>query len=636
MFFSRKNLESWCGHGILLLMLALLVFAPLAFGAVDEWAMLVMQGMAGLVFLVWLARLWLNPKPKLLWPPLTWAVVAFAVYAVARYFTADIEYVARVEVIQVLLLAAVFLVVVNNLYGQAEVQAVSFTLITLGTLISGYAVAQLATHSTRVWNLYSDYHGRAGGTYISPNDLAGLLDMLVPLTLGYLLAGRVGMVARILLAYALAAMLLGLSVTFSRTGWVATGLGILFVLSVLVCHRHYRLRALVLLLLLLAGGGLFVSKYLSKTEDFQQRVIKPVDTGPGVIDFDTRYELWLAADRMWMDHFWFGVGPAHFDYRFPKYRPVLIQQRPDRAHNDYLNLLTDWGVTGGGLVLVGIGIFIYTLLKTWPHVRRPDADFKHSQSNRFAFFVGASGGLFALAAHSAADFNLHIPANALVGVTLLALLASNVRFATGRHWLRAGWPTKLVLTGGLGVVVMAFAADGWRRGHETLWLSRASRQEIYSPEKAALLKKAFVWEPHNFSTAFEIGECLRTQSFEGGDDANALAQEAVDWYARAIHLNRYDGYSYMRTGMCLDWLGQNAAAEKYFDEAEPLDPNGYYMVEYIGWHYVQIADYTTARDYFNRAIYLSNESTLAQNYLKICEKKLLERASGQPLSPFDN
>ena len=57
--------------------------------------------------------------------------------------------------------------------------------------------------------------------------------------------------------------------------------------------------------------------------------------------------LWMAAERMWRDHFWWGVGPAHYDYRFREYRPVNVQMRPDRAHNDYLNLLADWGTAGG-------------------------------------------------------------------------------------------------------------------------------------------------------------------------------------------------------------------------------------------------------------------------------------------------
>ncbi len=635
MFLTRKNLDELCERGILILFLGMLVFAPLAFGAVDEWSFLVMQGTGAGIFILWVARLWLDPKPKLLWPPLAWVVVAFAVYAVARYFTADIEYVARVEVIQVLLFTFVFFVVVNNLHGQKESQAISFTLIALATLISCYAVTQLVTHSDRVWNLHSDNVGRAGGTYISANDLAGLLDMLLPLALGYLLVGRVGIVTRILLIYAVVAMVAGLAATFSRAGWVATGTGILFVLCVLLGHRNHRLRALLFLLVLLVGGGFFVSKYLSKTTGYAQRIVKPDENGPGVLDFDTRFELWRSADQMWRDNFWCGVGPAHFDYRFPQYRPEPIQLRPNRAHNDYINLLADWGTIGGVIVLAGIGIFIFTLAKTWPHVRRAEDDFGHGQSNRFAFFLGATGGLLALAVHSVMDFNLHIPANALVGVTLLALLASNLRFATTRHWFRIGMPVKWTLTIALLATATAFAADEWRRGHETFWLARAEQQELFSPEKAAVLEKAFACEPQNFQTAYEIGECFRTQSFQGGPDFAPLAQQAMDWYAHAIQLDPHHNYSFLDTGMCLDWIGDHPKAAQYYTEAELRDPNSYFMMAHIGWHYIQIGDYAAARQYLIRSQKLYYFSDFARVNLNVCETKLAEKASGHPALPFD-
>src|SRR5580698_6455326 len=95
------------------LFLAMLVFAPLAFGAAELWAQLVLEAMAAGVFILWGVRLWLkaNRRPKILWPPLAWPVMAFILYAIYRYFTADIEYVARIEVLQVILFALLFFVV---------------------------------------------------------------------------------------------------------------------------------------------------------------------------------------------------------------------------------------------------------------------------------------------------------------------------------------------------------------------------------------------------------------------------------------------------------------------------------------------------------------------------------------------
>jgi hypothetical protein len=339
---------------------------------------------------------------------------------------------------------------------------------------------------------------------------------------------------------------------------------------------------------------------------------------------------------MWLDHFWWGVGPAHYDYRFREYRPETFRLRPDRAHNDYLNLLADWGVAGGLIVLGGAGIFIFGLRKTWPHVRRAENDFGSGQSNRFAFFLGATCALFALAVHSMVDFNLHMPANALVGVTLLALVASNARFATERHWHYAGLPLKLALTLALLGVTVYFIAQGRRRAGEVCWLARAESLPNFSAERAAALEQAFVCEPKNFQTAYDIGECYRIQSFDGGENFSALAHQAMGWYDRSRLLNPHNGYSFLRTGMCLDWLGHHAAAGPFFAEAETRDPNGDYMTANIGWHYVQIGDYSAARQWFSRSLKLDGRDAIARNYLSgVCEPKLIEQASGQRFLPLN-
>ena len=634
MLMTRKNLDWWCERGILALVLGMLVFAPLAFGAVDAWAFLVVQAAGTMVFILWAARLWLSRGGKILWPPLAWAVLAFTAYAVARYFTADIEYVARLELIQVLLFAFLFFCVVNNLRRQEETEVVSYTLIGTGAFIACYAVGQMLMHSNRVWNEVSPYLDRASGTYISPNNLSGLLAMLLPLALAFLLVGRVNIFTRIFLGYSAVAMAAGLAVTFSRGGYLAAAAGIFLVLGILLFHDNHRLRAILLLAAMLLLGSIFVSGYLSKTNAYVHRVNNPDVMAPGVFDASSRMQMWRAAVQMWSDHFWFGVGPAHYDYRFREYRPEPLQSRPDRAHNDYLNLLADWGAAGGVIVFAGVGIFIFQLRKTWPHVRREENTFGSGQSNRFAFFLGGMGGLAALGVHSALDFNLHIPANALVGVTLLGLVTSNVRFASDRHWVRLRRPMKIIFTTLLGGVAIYLAAQEWRLAGEAHWLARAERLPVFSTPRATALGQAFAWEPENFQTAYDLGECFRIQSFDGGENYAGLARTAMEWYAAASKLNPHDGYNYLRTGMCLDWLNRPDESEKWFAHAEECDPNGYFLVANIGWHYVQTGDYAMARQWFVRSLKLNNNNEIARNYLVICDRKLLEKASGKPVLPL--
>ncbi len=630
---NREAVDKFFERGILALVVAMLVFAPLAMGAVDAWAFLVVQALAMGVMGLWALRLWFSPRPQLLWPPLCWVVLAFALYAVIRYLTAPIEYVARLEMIQVLVYALLFFAIVNNVYRQESAQFISFTLFLVATAISAYAIFQLATHSNRVWNEISPYGGRASGTYISPNNFACFLELLLPLAVAYVLAGRMNPVLRILLAYASLVMAAGLAVTFSRGGWAAAAAGLLAVLLAVACQRHHRWRVLVLLLVVLVAGAYFFNQFLYGTVGYIERMEKLA--GSGSVNLPVRLELWRAADRMWLDHFWWGAGPAHYDYLFREYRPESVQLRPDRAHNDYLNLLADWGTAGGAIVLAGMAIFVAGLVRSWRFVQHAENELGSGLSNRFAFFCGASAGLLALSVHSVVDFNLHIPANALLGVTLLALLSSNLRFATERYWVNVRVPARLLVTVVLAGGLAYLSAQTWRRGHETCWLARAAHfPPKYSPQHTAALEKAFAAEPMNFETAYDIGEAYRDDSFLGGDEYESQAREAMKWLARVQALNPHDAYGFLRYGMCLDRLDRHEEAEKYFNRAEALDPNGYYTVALVGWHYVQTGDYAAALPWFVRSLDLEhNENDVAVAYRDIAWQRLAEQASGQRLLP---
>jgi len=628
---DREDWDNLCERGILGLVLGILVFSPLAFGAVDAWAFLVVQGLAIGVMLLWALRLWISPKPRLLWPPLSWVVLAFAIYAGARYLTADIEYVARQELIQVLMYAFLFYAIVNNLYRQEYAQVVSFTLIFLAMGTAAYAVFQFFTHSDRVWNLVAMYPGRGTGTYISPNNLSCYLAMILPLAVAYLLAGRIRPVTRILLGYSALVILAGIAVTFSRGGWVAAATALLVLLGALITHRQHRLPALLLLVVLLAGGGIFVAGYLKHTASYVQRVDREFNKdGTSTDHLDLRRDMWVAAVRMWRDHFWWGVGPAHYNYVFPAYRSERIQMQPDRAHNDYLNLLADWGTVGGVITLAGMVVFGAGLWRTRNHVRRIEREFTNGYSNRFAFFAGAGMALLALAVHSSVDFNLHIPANAILGVTLLALLSSNLRFATEKYWLKIRLPLAVLLTGILAVGSLYLIGQEIRGAREAFWLARADRLPFFSPERTAALEKAFAAEPNNFMTSYAIGECYRLQSFDGANDYESLARTAMEWYARGMKLDPYESYNYLSYGMCLDWLERHDEAGPYFNRADALDPNNYFDAANIGWHYVQVGDYAAARSWLERSLRLQwRDNQIARSYLDLAEQKLRDQASGK-------
>ena len=638
---NRENMDRWCERGILALVLAILVFGPLALGAVRLLEFAVIQWLTAGVLLLWAARLWIAPRPQLLWPPICWAVLAFVGYAIARYYTADIEYVARQEVLRVIVYAFLFFAILNNLHRQETTQVIGFTLIFLAMTIACYAIYQFLAGSDYVWRFIKPYPGRGSGTYICPNHLGGFLELILLLALAYTFTGRAKPLTKVFLGYAALVIVAGIAATVSRGSWASTAgaLGLFFV--ILLRRRNYRLPTLILMVALVAG-----SYYAFSNSRFLQHRVEHLVTGQGAVDDDLRFALWRPAFQMWRDYPWFGVGPAHFDSRFRAYRPEGVQLSPDRVHNDYLNTLTDWGSVGAVLVVSAWVLLGWGVARAWRHVRLSSADLGgKSGSNKFAFILGASLGLAAILAHSVLDFNLQIPANAILVVTFMALLSAYWRFATERFWLRAGLGVKLLAGVLLLIGAVYLGRQGWIGAREFVWLDRAKRAPNFSRAQIDLLQKAFAIEPMNAQTARAIGEACRIQSQEGGGayegqegvDYQQLAQEGLIWFERGMRLNPWDSRNYAGYGWCLDWLDRRDQSGAYFSRAEELDPNNYFNLNMIGLHYVQLGDFAAAKPWFERSIRLEWENNVvAKNYLQIANLRLSEGATNAAGARLDS
>ena len=619
---SRPAVDQWCEWGILGLVLGILVYGPLWLGAARPSGFVVIEILTTAVLALWLVRVWASRSHRFLWPPICWGVLALLVYVVIRSQGASVEYLARQEMIRVLVYGMLFFAILNNLHRQESTRWVSLALIAVATIISIYAAYQWLTESHRIWWIEQApvYQGRASGTYICPNHLAGLVEMLLPLALAYTMIGRLPQLTRLLLGYACFMLLVGLAATQSRGGWIAAGVAVTLLLLVLLQRPGYRLISLVCALLLGLGATYFYA------HSFQAR--RRVETSSLITSGslqDTRYRMWLAASQMWHDHPWWGVGPAHYDQCYRAYRQAheFSNIRPEYVHNDYLNTLADYGLAGAFLIAwpwiaLGRGIF-----RCWPFIRREPSELQSKTSNKSAFVLGASLGLLALLVHSITDFNLHIPANAIVAVTLMALISGHLRFASDRWWFTPRLWTRLLATLLLGTGLVYLGMQTWRLAREQWWLGQAERQAVTSPQREPLLKAAFAIEPMNFNTAYDVGQTLRFRSFAGPDDWQVLAEEAVTWYQRSARLNPLDPYPPARQGMCLDWLKRTNEALVCFRQALALDPNEPYMRAAMGWHYFQVGDYEQARVWLRKSREIDwKNNPLADVYLELTEQKL--------------
>lgn len=619
--WDRDQVDEYCERAITGLVLALIAVAALFFGGVRGSEFAVVAGMAGAALMLWLARFWLNPGHRFLLHPVVWPMLGFVGYAAWRAAGAEVPYVAFQELLLIAVAAIVFFIALHNLHGQDTTQWVVHLLAAFGCLIAGYAIIQLAGQSQKVLWLVQppNYFKRAGGTFVNPNHLAAFLGLLLPLSLAQVLVGRGKPVVKVLHGYAALVMLGGVAVTMSRGGWLAVGAGLLGLLGwVAWRRRELRLPVIVLAALLAVGGGIFLTKS-RKAADRIENVARndTPDAGQG------RQWIWKPALAMWADHRALGVGPAHFDVRFPEYRPPEIQTNPGWVHNEYLNLLVDYGLAGTLLAGAALGVFIWGLARSVKYVERGASDLGSRGSNRTAFFLGGIVGLATLAVHCLVDFNLHIPAIALVAAVVAGLLASNIRFATERFWLTPRVAGQLVIT------LLGAAALAWllpfasRTGREGLALNRAARATAITPELLTDLQRAAQLAPGNPRTAFELGENLRRLSLEGGHDWHTLAESARDWLDQSLKLNPHDARVRLSLAQTLNWLGDRTRAEEEFAETLRRGPNDVTIANAVAWFYLTHGKPTEAKALLQKSLeWQPWSSWTARDYLQKAEQQL--------------
>src|SRR5262249_2756090 len=109
------------------------------------------------------------------------------------------------------------------------------------------------------------------------------------------------------------------------------------------------------------------------------------------------------------DYAVFGSGPGTFYIAFPRYRPPTVGNFYSPPHNAYVQFASESGPVGiGAFGACALGA---ALVAQW---RRRDPLMR---GMAFACIMGTT----AILIHSWVDFNLQIPANAMLFMTLLAL-----------------------------------------------------------------------------------------------------------------------------------------------------------------------------------------------------------------------
>jgi O-antigen ligase len=620
-----------CERGILAAVLAILVWGPLAYGAVRVnpetqepahlYGLLVIQGLTALAAALWAVRIFTQQPFRLLWPPICWAVLAFVIYAIVRCSEAELAYVARQNLRCVIMYGALFVVIVNNLNRRESATAAAVALIAVGLGESFFAFYQFMTHHAKVWAVVkpAGYALRGSGTYISPDSFAGFVEMVLPLALAYTVMGRFNATVKVLLGYSALVMMAGVMVSQSRGGITAMGVSLAVFCVVLLFQPDYWRRG-ALALAILGAAVLVLAQQFGAVED---------RFGGGLINKgDGRVFYWKAAERIFQEHTWWGAGPGSFRYLYPRSANVYAQAIPKNAHNDYLNTLCEWGLAGFAIVLAALGLLLDGVIRIWPYMTRSSGDLGSKNSSRAAFVLGASLGLLSILIHSLVDFSMQVTADAVTAITLMALLTAHWRFGTERFWFNPGSFGKVLLAVVAAGAVWFLGREGLQAGREFYWLERGLNAASWE-RQVEDFKRAEQIEPRNYVSDYLLGESYRLQAWQGAAGCDDLALEAMTWFQRAMALNPYDYETQLGCGMCLDWLDRPKEATKYFVQGLELFPHSARVQWMFAWHCSILRNYPLAEHWLELSMLVA-PSPEAAAWLEIVRERMAEAARAGP------
>jgi hypothetical protein len=308
------------------------------------------------------------------------------------------------------------------------------------------------------------------------------------------------------------------------------------------------------------------------------------------VSIKARARLAQKTMDMFEDYRLAGIGVGNFQYAYPKYQAaedknVFIRH----AHNDWAQFLAEAGIMGFCLLLIGISYYVYRTIRLW-----------RKRTDTFAICLGITplAAMTAMAIHSYSDFNLHIPANCLMLVAIMAIgySALHLKRHHGRDETLYRYHIIPLKYKGIFALLLVLGLIIWS-GH---WTIRHFMAEVYcnTVRNSTLnrdqnppleeIKNAILWDRWNAAYWYKLARelmRLRSSGIEGLRDSESWIGWVDEWMAGTGH-GREQGNNEGKT-ISVN-LRNLRIIIRALEEAVQLNP---FMAEYhlrLGWEYTYL------------------------------------------------
>jgi O-antigen ligase len=319
-----------------------------------------------------------------------------------------------------------FFCVLQLVNSIARLKALVMVLVLSGLFQACYGILTvLGGPSFDIFFIHDARLKTASGTFINRNHFAGYLELCLGLGIGLMVGYqsqqplsanwrdiavswmKLLFSEKLPLRIFLVIMVIALVMSRSRMGNSAffVSMGICSVLGLIIFRKHSTSLAILFISMIMIDV-LIVSTWFG----LEQLATRLQQT-------EMQHEIRLDVNQnavKWIQDYWLtGSGAGSFAAVFPQYRDSSIVAFFDYAHNDYLQILGEYGLIGS--------FFFLTLVLLWI-VKSINVQVTGKQWLVRGIAFGALFSLFSLLIHSFTDFNLYIQANAALFVVCGALI----------------------------------------------------------------------------------------------------------------------------------------------------------------------------------------------------------------------
>ncbi len=471
-------------------LMAVLAFAPLAFGAVHSWAYGIVWGTLWVLVALWGVRAWLSPRVasggwEIQWIqcPFQPCLILFGLWVLFQTLPLPISWLGWIQprsvephalaaplaggvpstmpislylhgtwvgIFHLWSYGALFYLALYHLRSRRDLIRMAILWAALGSFEAMYGLVEFLGGTHRIWWWTNPWGvGSVNGTFINRDHLAGYLEMTLLVSLGMLLSlraemredprlgwrGKLSRIARddrwargLLVSFLCVVMGAALLLSLSRGGAMALTV-VLLPLSLLLLSREATRRYGIIGLVVFAGMILYAAPL--GLEGLLRRFSRLEE------DLAARQALWGSTWDMVVAFPSAGAGWGTYEWIVPRFKPEAFGESIiDHAHNDWAELWAETGLLGSGIVLAGVVLYLLAGFRIWKERREGWAVW---------LGFGALATVVVVGGHGFGEFLLHTQANALTLAGVMAwgwvVLNHDMREKNGKA-LR--WPLRRI------------------------------------------------------------------------------------------------------------------------------------------------------------------------------------------------